>query len=132
VTGGRRPDRPGFFYEPTLVTDVTSESPVAREETFGPLAAVLRVRSDAEAVEVANASRYGLGASVWSGNAARAEALVPRIEAGCVSVNGVVKSDPRLPFGGVKDSGLGRELPAFGIREFVNVKSVWLAERAGD
>ena len=126
VTGGRRLDRPGFFYAPTLATDVAPENPLAREETFGPVAAALRVASQDEAVALANASPFGLGASVWSGDAARAEALAPRIEAGCVSINGIVKSDPRLPFGGVKLSGYGRELSSFGMREFVNVKTVWV------
>jgi succinate-semialdehyde dehydrogenase/glutarate-semialdehyde dehydrogenase len=126
VTGGRRLDRAGYFYAPTLATDVAPENPLAREETFGPVAAVLRVASEDEAVALANASPFGLGASVWSGDAARAEALAPRIEAGCVAINGIVKSDPRLPFGGVKLSGYGRELSSFGVREFVNVKTVWV------
>lgn len=130
VTGGRRLEGPGYFYAPTLAVDVGPESPIAAEETFGPLAAVIRVADEDRAVEVANASRFGLGASVWSGDAGRAERLAPRLEAGCVAINGIVKSDPRLPFGGVKASGFGRELGgAFGIREFVNVKAVWLAEK---
>jgi succinate-semialdehyde dehydrogenase/glutarate-semialdehyde dehydrogenase len=124
VTGGRRLDGPGCFYAPTLLADVTRGMPAAREETFGPVAALLRARSEDEAVAIANDSDFGLGASVWSGDARRAERLVPRIEAGCVFVNGMVKSDPRLPFGGVKLSGYGRELADFGIREFVNVKTV--------
>ena len=126
VCGGGRLDRPGYFYAPTLVADLKSDNPLAREETFGPVAAVLRVGSDDEAVALANDSPFGLGASVWSGDVERAEALTPRIEAGCVSVNGIVKSDPRLPFGGVKLSGYGRELSSFGIREFVNTKTVWV------
>jgi len=134
VTGGRRLkdvaglEGGGYFYAPTLLVDVAPDNPAAREETFGPVAALLRAGSDAEAVELANASPFGLGASLWSGDRGRAEALVPRIEAGCVSVNGIVKSDPRLPFGGVKTSGYGRELSSFGIREFVNIKSVWVGE----
>jgi succinate-semialdehyde dehydrogenase/glutarate-semialdehyde dehydrogenase len=126
VTGGYRLDRPGFFYAPTLLADVHAGIPVADEETFGPVAAVIRVRSDQEAVHVANASRYGLGASVWSADVKRAEVLVPQLGAGYVAVNGIVKSDPRLPFGGLKKSGYGRELSAYGIREFVNIKSVWI------
>jgi succinate-semialdehyde dehydrogenase/glutarate-semialdehyde dehydrogenase len=125
-TGGRRIDGPGCFYAPTLLADVAPDSPAAREETFGPVAALLRVADEDEAVAVANHSEFGLGASVWSGDPARAEALAPRIESGHVAVNGVVKSDPRLPFGGVKNSGYGRELAGFGIREFVNVKTVWV------
>ncbi len=124
VTGGRRLDGPGAFYAPTLLSDVTPEIPAGREETFGPVAALLRVASEDEAIAVANDSDFGLGSSVWSGDPARAEALAPRIEAGCVFVNGMVKSDPRLPFGGVKLSGYGRELADVGIREFVNVKTV--------
>jgi succinate-semialdehyde dehydrogenase/glutarate-semialdehyde dehydrogenase len=126
LCGGARAPRRGFFYLPTLLAELDAASPVLVEETFGPVAALVRVRDDDEAVAVANASRFGLGASLWSGDAARAEALAPRIEAGCVAVNGIVKSDPRLPFGGIKDSGFGRELATFGIREFVNVKSVWV------
>lgn len=126
VTGGRRLDRPGFYYAPTLLTGVQPGMAAADEETFGPVAAVLRASSEDEAVALANASRYGLGASIWSGDAERAERLVPRIEAGHVAVNGIVKSDPRLPFGGVKRSGYGRELADFGIREFVNIKTVWV------
>jgi succinate-semialdehyde dehydrogenase / glutarate-semialdehyde dehydrogenase len=96
------------------------------EETFGPVAAVVRASTEEEAIALANATPYGLGASIWSKDARRAERLVPRIDAGAVFVNGPVKSDPRLPFGGVKLSGYGRELAAFGIREFVNIKAVWI------
>ncbi len=124
--GGRRIEGPGCFYEPTLLTELDRTNPVAVEETFGPVAALLRVADEEEALEVANDSEFGLGASVWSGDRARAEALAPRIESGHVSINGIVKSDPRLPFGGVKNSGYGRELASFGVREFVNVKSVWI------
>jgi len=126
VTGGRRLPGPGFFYAPTLLDGVTPGMPVADEETFGPVAAVIRVKSDAEAVSVANASEFGLGASVWSRDAQAAEALAARIESGSVFVNGMVKSDPRLPFGGIKHSGYGRELSIHGLREFVNTKSVWV------
>jgi succinate-semialdehyde dehydrogenase/glutarate-semialdehyde dehydrogenase len=136
VSGGRRLDGPGYFYAPTLLAGVRPGMPAAEEETFGPVAAVIPVASEQQAVEVANASRYGLGASIWSGDLERAERRVPGIEAGHVAVNGIVKSDPRLPFGGIKRSGYGRELAGFGIREFVNVKSVWIgagpeAARAG-
>jgi succinate-semialdehyde dehydrogenase/glutarate-semialdehyde dehydrogenase len=125
VTGGERlGDGAGCFYAPTLLSDVTPEMTAGCEETFGPVAALLRAGSDEHAVKIANGSPFGLGASVWSGDAGRAERLAPKIEAGCVFVNGIVKSDPRLPFGGVKLSGYGRELADFGIREFVNIKSV--------
>ncbi len=126
VTGGHRLTGAGFFYAPTLLDHVFPDMPVAREETFGPAAAVLRVSGDDEAVAVANASEYGLGASVWTRDVAAGEALSARLEAGSVFVNGVVKSDPRLPFGGVKRSGYGRELGVLGLREFTNVKTVWI------
>jgi succinate-semialdehyde dehydrogenase/glutarate-semialdehyde dehydrogenase len=130
VTGGHRLPGPGFFYTPTLLDAVRPGMAVADEETFGPVAAVMRVKDDAQALEVANQSEYGLGASVWSRDDRAAEALAARIESGSVFVNGIVKSDPRLPFGGVKHSGYGRELSVQGLHEFVNVKSVWVG-RAG-
>jgi len=129
LTGGEPhpgPDGTGFFYRPTVLTNVAPGMPAFDEELFGPVAAVIRVRDADEAVELANRSEYGLGASLWTQDMARAEELVPRIESGSVFVNGIVKSDPRLPFGGVKSSGYGRELSGFGIREFVNVKTVWM------
>jgi succinate-semialdehyde dehydrogenase/glutarate-semialdehyde dehydrogenase len=126
VTGGRRLEGPGYFYPPTLLDRVRPGMSVFEEETFGPVAAVIRVGSEEEAVRLANASPYGLGASLWSGDAGRAERLAPQIESGCVFVNGIVKSDPRLPFGGVKRSGYGRELAEYGLREFVCIKSVWV------
>src|SRR5271157_4717812 len=126
VTGGHRLPGPGFFYAPTLLDGVTPGMPVADEETFGPVAAVMRVRDDAEGLSVANQSEYGLGASVWSRDTLAAEALAARIESGSVFVNGLVKSDPRLPFGGIKHSGYGRELSVQGLHEFVNVKTVWV------
>jgi len=126
VTGGTRLPGRGFFYAPTVVADTRPGIVAFDEETFGPLAAVARVRDDAEAVALANTSRFGLGASVWSGSTERAEALAGSLEAGLVFVNGIVKSDARLPFGGVKASGYGRELAAAGIREFVNLKTVWV------
>jgi succinate-semialdehyde dehydrogenase/glutarate-semialdehyde dehydrogenase len=126
LTGGARLPRRGYFYAPTLLADAPRDSAVLVEETFGPVAALVRARSEDDAVAIANASRFGLGASVWSGDAGRGEALAPRLEAGIVAVNGIVKSDPRLPFGGIKDSGYGRELASFGIRAFVNVKAVWV------
>jgi len=126
LTGGRSLDRPGFYYAPTVLTGVEPGSPVFDEETFGPVAPVIRARDREHAVELANRTSFGLGASLWSGNPEAAEELVARIDAGSVFINEIVKSDPRLPFGGVKASGYGRELSAFGIREFVNVKTVWV------
>ena len=128
LTGGRRLDRSGYFYAPTVLSDVRPGMPAFDEETFGPVAAVISARDVDEAVDLANASRYGLGASIWTPDTALAERLAERIEAGCVFVNGIVKSDPALPFGGIKESGYGRELSAFGIREFVNIKTVWVKE----
>lgn len=127
LLGGRVPDGPGAFYPPTVLAAVDKGMPVFDEETFGPVAAVIRARDEADAIRLANDSEFGLGASLWTEDRRRAERLVPQIEAGCVFVNGLVKSDPRLPFGGVKRSGYGRELSVYGIREFVNVKSVWIA-----
>jgi succinate-semialdehyde dehydrogenase/glutarate-semialdehyde dehydrogenase len=101
--------------------------PAFDEETFGPVAAVIRARDEADAVRLANDSSFALGASLWTQDLPRAERLAVQIEAGAVFVNGLVKSDPRLPFGGIKRSGYGRELSEYGIREFVNVKSVWIA-----
>ena len=127
VLGGRVPDGPGAFYPPTVLDAVHPGSPAFDEETFGPVAAVIRVRDEVEAIRIANASAYGLGASVWTADPARGERIARDIDVGSVFVNGLVKSDPRLPFGGVKRSGYGRELSEYGLREFVNVKTVWVA-----
>src|SRR5438874_1269761 len=127
VLGGRLPDGPGAFYPPTVLTAVRPGTPAFDEETFGPVAAVMVARDDADAVRIANASVYGLGASVWTADPARGERIARELEAGSVFVNGLVKSDPRLPFGGVKRSGYGRELSEYGLREFVNIKTVWVA-----
>jgi succinate-semialdehyde dehydrogenase/glutarate-semialdehyde dehydrogenase len=127
ATGGRRIGERGWFFEPTVITGCTTDTTAFREETFGPLAAVMRVRDADHAVEVANASQYGLGGNLWTGDVERGIALARRIETGGVFVNGMTHSDPRLPFGGVKRSGYGRELSVFGIREFVNVKTIWVA-----
>ncbi len=126
LLGGTVPPGPGAFYPPTVLAAVEPGTPAFDEETFGPVAAVIRVRDEAEAVSVANRSQFGLGASVWTGDPARGERVAAAIEAGLVFVNAQVKSDPRLPFGGVKRSGYGRELAELGIREFVNVKTVWM------
>jgi succinate-semialdehyde dehydrogenase/glutarate-semialdehyde dehydrogenase len=125
-TGGKRLEGKGWYYAPTVLTGVQPGMAAFDEETFGPVAAVIRARDAAEAIELANRSRFGLGASIWTADAARGEDLAAEIESGCVFVNGTVKSDPRLPFGGVKNSGYGRELSEVGIREFVNIKTVWI------
>ena len=124
--GGSVPSGPGFFYPPTVLTGVEPGMAAFDEETFGPIAAVTRARDEADAVRLANLSPFGLGASLWTGDSARGERLAARIEAGAVFVNAIVKSDPRLPFGGIKRSGYGRELGPYGLREFVNVKTVWI------
>jgi succinate-semialdehyde dehydrogenase/glutarate-semialdehyde dehydrogenase len=127
LLGGSRPKRAGYFYAPTVLADVAPGMPVFDDETFGPVAA-LSVADDVNAaIRLANRSRYGLGATIFTRDLARAKELAARIEAGMVFVNGMVKSDPRLPFGGIKDSGFGRELGSPGIREFVDVKTVFVA-----
>jgi acyl-CoA reductase-like NAD-dependent aldehyde dehydrogenase len=127
ATGGKLIDGPGFYYEPTIVADVTPGMRMFDEETFGPAAAVVRANGPDQAIALANASSYGLGFSIWTRDTALAESLAARVEAGAVFINGIVASDPRLPFGGVKKSGYGRELSAFGMHEFVNVQTVWIA-----
>jgi succinate-semialdehyde dehydrogenase/glutarate-semialdehyde dehydrogenase len=124
LLGGRAVPGPGFYFEPTLLADVAPGMPAYDEELFGPAAALL-VADDAEhALFLANDTPYGLGAGVWSADADKALALAGRIEAGTVTINGMTKSEPALPFGGVKNSGYGRELSEFGIREFVNIKTL--------
>jgi succinate-semialdehyde dehydrogenase / glutarate-semialdehyde dehydrogenase len=126
AAGGAPLSGPGFFYPATILDRVAPGMPAFDEELFGPVAGVVRVRDEDEAVAVANASRFGLGGSVWTTDLARGEAVARRLECGGAFVNGIVKSDPRLPFGGVKDSGYGRELSVYGLREFVNIKTVWI------
>jgi succinate-semialdehyde dehydrogenase/glutarate-semialdehyde dehydrogenase len=126
LTGGNRIDGPGFFYEPTVLADVPAESPAYREEVFGPVAAIFRVRNNEEAIRIANDSVFGLGASVWTNEEQEQQLFVSELEVGMVFINGMVASDPRLPFGGVKRSGFGRELSALGMREFMNAKTVWI------
>ncbi len=127
LLGGELPAGPGAFYPPTVLVAVDRGMPAFDEETFGPVAAVIRAKDEGAAVRIANASAYGLGASVWTRDGARGERIAGELEAGSVFVNGLVKSDPRLPFGGVKRSGYGRELSEYGLREFVNIKTVWVA-----
>ena len=124
-TGGKPLDGPGAFYTPTVLDHVTPQMTAGREETFGPAAAIVRVASAGGAVAVANDSEFGLGAALWTRDLDRARLLSRRIEAGAVFINGVVASDPRLPFGGIKQSGYGRELGVYGLREFTNMKTVW-------
>ncbi len=124
VTGGARLERTGYFFKPTVVTKITPEMPIACEEVFGPIAPVIVVKDEDEAIEVANNSEFGLGGSIWTRDLDRGVRLARRLEAGAVFVNSIVKSDPRMPFGGVKKSGIGRELSKYGLREFVNVKGI--------
>jgi len=126
LIGGELPIGKGNYYPPTVLSDVKSGMPVFKEETFGPVLSIISVNDVDEAIRVANDSEFGLGASIWTNNLKKAEPIARKIESGSVFVNGMVKSDPRLPFGGVKKSGFGRELFYLGIREFVNVKTIWI------
>ncbi len=126
VTGAGREGEVGAFYKPTILADVTEDMPVFNEETFGPVAAIMKVLSEKEAVSAANNTRFGLGSSLWTSDMSRAKKIIVHLDFGSVFVNGLVKSDPRLPFGGINKSGFGRELSHYGIREFVNVKTVWI------
>lgn len=124
LIGGKQVNREGFFYEPTIISEVDHDMDMVREEVFGPAAPIIVVENEEQAVLEANNSEFGLGASIWTNNIERGIKLARQVESGLVSVNEMVRSDPRLPFGGIKKSGIGRELSEFGIREFVNIKSV--------
>jgi succinate-semialdehyde dehydrogenase/glutarate-semialdehyde dehydrogenase len=126
LTGGKPADRPGSFYLPTVLTDIPKDSAAYKEELFGPVASIFRVKNLEEAIHVANDSRFGLGASAWTNDKNEQERFINELEAGMVFINQMVFSDPRVPFGGVKRSGVGRELSTYGIREFTNVKTVWV------
>jgi len=128
LTGGKPVDGPGYFYAPTVLTQIPKNSPAYSEELFGPVACIFRARNTDDAIRIANDTRFGLGASVWTNDKKEREQLINQIEAGMVFINGMVSSDPRLPFGGVKQSGHGRELSVYGIREFTNIKAVWIRE----
>ena len=126
LTGGKPADRPGSFYLPTVLTDIPKNSAAYGEELFGPVASIFRVKNIDEAIRIANDSRFGLGASAWTNDKSEQESFINDLEAGMVFINQMVASDPRVPFGGVKRSGVGRELSTYGIREFTNVKTVWV------
>ena len=129
LTGGARLDRPGFYYAPTVLSEIPRNAPAYSEELFGPVACLFRAQDAREALRIANDNRFGLGASVWTHDAAERELFVNELETGMVFVNRMVASDPRIPFGGVKHSGHGRELGALGIREFTNAKTVWIEKQ---
>lgn len=126
VFGGRAIKGKGFFFEPTIITNVSSEMRIYFEETFGPVFTIFKVKNQEEAIALANNSVFGLGGSIWTQDMENAVRLAKRIESGAVFINGMTKSDPRLPFGGIKKSGFGRELSHYGIKEFVNMKTIWM------
>ena len=124
LTGGKRLDRKGYFFKPTVLSNIKSNMKVVTEEVFGPVAPIIIVNDEEEAIKIANNTEYGLGASIWTSNDSKGLEIAKRIEAGDVFINSVVKSDPRMPFGGIKKSGIGRELSKYGLREFVNIKGI--------
>ncbi len=129
LLGGKPLEGRGYFYSPTIVTNVTPDMPMFYEETFGPAAAIIHVHDADDAIELANTSKYGLSCNLWTRDIEKARELAARIEAGGCFINGMTSSDPRLPFGGIKHSGFGRELSSFGIREFVNIQTVWIGPK---
>ena len=132
VTGGKRIGGDGYYFEPTVLTNVRPGMPAYHEETFGPVAAVIRVKDGEDALRVANDTDFGLGSNIWTSDVERAKKLAERVEAGLVFINGMVASDARLPFGGVKRSGYGRELSSYGIKEFTNIQTVWVGPARTD
>jgi succinate-semialdehyde dehydrogenase/glutarate-semialdehyde dehydrogenase len=131
LTGGKPLEREGYFYAPTVLADIPPDAPAAHDELFGPVASVFRARDTHDAIRLANSTSFGLGASAWTRDPGERDQFVNEIESGLLFINGMVASDARLPFGGVKNSGFGRELGEFGIREFVNIKSVRIVEPDG-
>jgi succinate-semialdehyde dehydrogenase/glutarate-semialdehyde dehydrogenase len=127
LTGGQRIPRRGFFFQPTVLTEIPRQAPATNEELFGPVASVFVVTNITEAIRTANSTAFGLGAAVWTKDPAERDQFLDEIESGLAFVNGIVASDPRVPFGGVKDSGYGRELGTYGLREFMNIKTTWQA-----
>jgi succinate-semialdehyde dehydrogenase/glutarate-semialdehyde dehydrogenase len=132
LLGGKRLNQPGNFFAPTVLTDIPEQSPARVEEMFGPVASLFRVRDMAHALEIANETDFGLGSCAWTNDEHEREMFITEIDAGMAFINGMVASDPRLPFGGVRHSGYGRELSHFGIREFVNIKTVAIYETSSN
>jgi len=126
LCGGKRINREGFYYEPTILSNLSKGMPAYEDEIFGPVASLIKAKDENDAIKIANSSAFGLGASLWTSDIIKAKVLASKIESGSVFINGMVKSDPRLPFGGIKNSGYGRELSHYGIKEFVNIKTVWI------
>jgi succinate-semialdehyde dehydrogenase/glutarate-semialdehyde dehydrogenase len=127
LMGGQKLDRPGNYYPATILTDIPSGSPAEKEEFFGPVALLFKVANIDEAIKLANDTPFGLGASAWTNNGEESDRLIDELEAGAVFINSMVKSDVRMPFGGIKKSGYGRELGSQGIHEFMNIKTVWVS-----
>ena len=127
IVGGCKTPGGGYYYQPTVLTNVTKGMPAYEQEIFGPVASIIIAKDEQDAVRIANDSKYGLGGSVWSRDQSRGEKVAQQLETGTVYVNGLVKSDPRLPFGGIKNSGMGRELGRHGMLEFANAKTIWIA-----